>query len=95
MEGARLGLLEGKVALVTGAGSGIGRATALTFARDGAQVSVADWNAEGGRETLELIEAAGGEALFVEADVSKAERERSPLAWTPVLLDSVLMCRYA
>ena len=73
MEAARVGLLEGKVALVTGAGSGIGRATAITFAEDGARVSVADRNAEAGRETLELIEAAGGEALFVEADVSKAE----------------------
>jgi NAD(P)-dependent dehydrogenase (short-subunit alcohol dehydrogenase family) len=73
MEAARVGLLEGKVGLVTGAGSGIGRATAITFAEDGARVSVADWNAEAGRETLELIEAAGGEALFVEADVSKAE----------------------
>jgi NAD(P)-dependent dehydrogenase (short-subunit alcohol dehydrogenase family) len=72
MEGPRVGLLEGKVGLVTGAGSGIGRATAITFAEDGARVSVVDWNAEAGRETLALIEAAGGEALFVEADVSKA-----------------------
>ena len=73
MEGPRVGLLEGKVGLVTGAGSGIGRATAITFAEDGARVSVADRNAEAGRETVALIEAAGGEALFVEADVSKAE----------------------
>jgi NAD(P)-dependent dehydrogenase (short-subunit alcohol dehydrogenase family) len=72
-EGPRVGLLEGKVGLVTGAGSGIGRATAITFAQDGARVSVADRNAEAGRETVSLIEAAGGEALFVEADVSKAE----------------------
>jgi NAD(P)-dependent dehydrogenase (short-subunit alcohol dehydrogenase family) len=73
MEGPRVGLLEGKVGLVTGAGSGIGRATALTFAEDGARVCVADLNAEAGRETVALVEAAGGEAIFVEADVSKAE----------------------
>jgi NAD(P)-dependent dehydrogenase (short-subunit alcohol dehydrogenase family) len=73
MKAPRPGLLEGKVGLVTGGGSGIGRATAITFARDGARVTVADRNVETGRETVELIEGAGGEALFVEADVSKAQ----------------------
>jgi NAD(P)-dependent dehydrogenase (short-subunit alcohol dehydrogenase family) len=65
-------LLDGKVALVTGAGSGIGRATALTFAREGAKVVVADIIAEGGEETVRMVKAAGGEALFVKTDVSKA-----------------------
>ncbi len=63
-------LLEGKVAIVTGAGSGIGRETALVFAREGARVTVADWSEESGAETVALVEAEGGEALFVRADVS-------------------------
>ena len=64
------GLLEGKVGLVTGAGSGIGRATSLAMARNGAKVAVADVNEEGGRETVDAIEKAGGEAVFVRADVT-------------------------
>ena len=66
------GLTEGKVVLVTGAGSGIGRATALVFAREGAKVVVSDIVVEGGQETVQQIEAAGGEAIFVKADVSQA-----------------------
>ena len=66
------GWLAGKVALVTGAGSGIGRASALTFAREGAKVVVADVVVEGGEETVGMIKTAGGEALFVKADVSQA-----------------------
>src|SRR5713101_5871674 len=66
------GWLAGKVALVTGAGSGIGRASALAFSREGAKVIVADVVVEGGEETVSMIKKTGGEALFVRADVSKA-----------------------
>ena len=61
---------DGKVALVTGAGSGIGRASALAFARSGARVVLADVNAAGGEETVRMIEETEGEARFVGADVS-------------------------
>lgn len=65
-------LLEDKVALVTGASSGIGRATALAFVREGAKVVVVDVNVEGGEQTVRLIKEAGGDAFFVKCDVSKA-----------------------
>jgi NAD(P)-dependent dehydrogenase (short-subunit alcohol dehydrogenase family) len=65
--------MRGKVALVTGAGSGIGRASALTFAAAGAQVVVSDVVTEGGAETVRLIRDAGGEATFIRADVSRAD----------------------
>lgn len=62
--------LNGQVALVTGAGSGIGRAIALAFAREGAQVGVADIAKEGVEETVRLIADAGGEALALRMDVT-------------------------
>jgi NAD(P)-dependent dehydrogenase (short-subunit alcohol dehydrogenase family) len=66
------GCVEGKVALVTGGASGIGRATALTFAREGAKLVVADMNADGGHQTVHMITENGGEAIFVRTDVSQA-----------------------
>lgn len=64
---------EGKVAIVTGAASGIGRATAELLAREGATVIVSDVDADGGARTVEAIRAAGGAAEFVAADVSREE----------------------
>ena len=64
--------LEGKVAVVTGGTSGIGRDTAVLFAKSGAKVIVAGRREREGNETIELIRAAGGDGLFVKTDVSKA-----------------------
>lgn len=63
--------LAKKVAIITGAATGIGRAAALLFAREGARVVVADVDEEGGRETVTLIEEAGGEAVYVRVDVTR------------------------
>jgi NAD(P)-dependent dehydrogenase (short-subunit alcohol dehydrogenase family) len=65
-----MGSLEGKVALVTGGAMGIGRASAEIFAREGAAVVVADIDDAGGRQTVAVIEAGGGQASFVHTDVS-------------------------
>jgi len=61
---------NGKVALITGAGSGIGWATALLLAENGASVVIADVDESGGNETVEMVKAAGGEAAFARADVT-------------------------
>lgn len=74
----RMGELARKVALITGAGSGIGRATALLFAREGAQVAVCDLNRGGAEATVAAIQAAGGQAILVQANVAlAADCERS------------------
>ncbi|MCH8814629.1 MAG: SDR family oxidoreductase [Chloroflexi bacterium] len=64
---------NGKVALITGAGSGIGRATAVALADAGAQIVVADVNEAGGRETIDMLEKASAKAAFVQTDVTKRD----------------------
>src|SRR4051812_555109 len=73
---------EGKIAFVTGAAGGIGRAAALAFARDGASVVVADVLEEGNQETARMIEERGGRALAVRCDVRRAEDVKAALERT-------------
>lgn len=63
--------LKDRVAIVTGAGSGIGRATALRLAQEGVKVAVVDWNVDHGNETVKLVTEQGHAGLFIEADISK------------------------
>jgi NAD(P)-dependent dehydrogenase (short-subunit alcohol dehydrogenase family) len=74
--------MNGKVALVTGGGGGIGRATALAFAKYGAKVAVADINTQEGNDTVRLVSEAGGEALFIEVDVSREMSVKEMVATT-------------
>ncbi|KKL66052.1 hypothetical protein LCGC14_2148820 [marine sediment metagenome] len=73
--------MEGKLALVTGSGSGIGRATALRLAREGAAVVIADIDEDGGRETVRQIEATCGRGAFVRADVASETDVRAMVAF--------------
>jgi NAD(P)-dependent dehydrogenase (short-subunit alcohol dehydrogenase family) len=73
------GSFAGKVAFVTGAANGIGRAAALAFAREGAGVVVADVSEQGNQETARMVEEAGGRALAVRCDVSRAEDVKAAL----------------
>lgn len=84
-----MGLLAGKTALVTGGAAGIGRATALACAAEGAQVMVSDINDAEGRETVRLIEQAGGSAAFASADVSKPEDVRDLVAATLIAFGKI------
>src|SRR3954466_9920130 len=79
---AQNGSFRGKVAFVTGAASGIGRAAALAFAQEGTSVVAADVSEQGNQETIRLIEAQGGRALAVRCDVSRAEDVQAALAKT-------------
>ena len=76
------GQLDGKVALVTGGASGIGRATALLFARDGAKLVIADMNEDGGRQTAHLITENGGQAIFVQTNVTQANAVQALISKT-------------
>ena len=74
--------LADKITLVTGGGSGIGRATCLLFAQEGATVSVADYDTDGGQETVQQIQARGGNASFVQADVAQSADVQRMIATT-------------
>lgn len=69
--------LANKVAIITGAGSGIGRASAIMFAKEGAKIIVADINDGGGEDTVAAIKSSGGEVAFIQTDVSIASEVES------------------
>jgi NAD(P)-dependent dehydrogenase (short-subunit alcohol dehydrogenase family) len=76
------GQLDGKVALVTGGASGIGRATALALAREGAKLIIADMNDDGGQQTVHMITEQGGDATFVRVDVTQAREVEAMISTT-------------
>ena len=70
-------LLDGKVAVITGAGSGIGKAVSLLYAAEGAKIVVSDIAEKGGNETVSEIKAKGGDAIFVKADTSRPDDSKN------------------
>lgn len=76
------GRLDGKAALITGGGSGIGRSMAGLFAAEGARVAVMDWNQETGAETARMVKESGGEALAIHGDVSEEADAESAVRQT-------------
>jgi NAD(P)-dependent dehydrogenase (short-subunit alcohol dehydrogenase family) len=74
------GILDGKIALITGAGSGIGRATSKIFAREGAKLLLADIVEEAGNETLKAVRDAGASAIFIRVDVANASQVEAMVA---------------
>ena len=81
--------LEGRVAFITGAGTGIGREAALLFAREGARVAIADVNADLGRESEVMVREEGGKALYVETDVTQEESVRAAVVATVAEFDKI------
>ena len=77
-----MGVLNDKVAIVTGAAKGIGKSTALLFAKEGAKVTVSDIDEENGKKVVEAIKSDGGEAIFVKADASKVEDHKKLVSKT-------------
>lgn len=84
-----MGQLENKVAIVTGAASGIGKETALLFAREGVKVTVSDINEESGLKVVEEIKSAGGEAIFVKANTASVEDNQRMVAETVAAFGSL------
>src|SRR5260221_13373735 len=74
------GILDGKIAVITGAGSGIGRATAKIFAREGAKLLISDIVADAGMETLKALKDSGAAAIFMKIDVSRASDVEAMIA---------------
>ena len=81
--------LAGKVALITGAGNGMGRAAALLFASEGARVVVADAVEDGGNATVDAVRAAGGDAAFVQVDVSDEAQVQAMVAFAMEQYDAL------
>ena len=73
--------LDGKVALITGAGNGMGQVASVLFAREGARIVVADFSESGGAETVAAVEAVGGEAAFVKVDVANADQVEAMISF--------------
>ena len=76
------GMLDGKTALISGAARGIGRAAAVLFAKEGARVAVADLNADGAKETVDLINKAGGQAISIAVEITSADQVNAMVART-------------